>query len=79
MRLWGVPSERVFLLPGRFPGFAPWVGMRCPSEHGIGNVADGLTSPVDEGRRTKNPCLVAQFEFNLSDRCFCSRLQAEFL
>ena len=47
--------------------------------HGIGNVADGLTSPVDEGRRTKNPCLVAQFEFNLSDRCFCSRLQAEFL
>ena len=44
----GVPSERVFLYPGVFPGFAPWAGMRCPYRAwdgkrgggpGIGNVA----------------------------------------
>ena len=29
-RLCGVPSERGFLFPGRFPGFAPWAGMQCP-------------------------------------------------
>ena len=47
----GVPSERGFLYPGGFPGFAPWAGMRCPFRawdrergamprwwHGIGNV-----------------------------------------
>ena len=29
-RLCGVPSERRFVLPGQFPGLAPWAGMRCP-------------------------------------------------
>ena len=28
--LCGVPSERGVFLPGGFPGFAPWAGMRCP-------------------------------------------------
>ena len=44
--LCGVPSEREFVFPGGFPGFAPWAGMRCPvgawdRERGLGIGSNG--------------------------------------